>query len=95
MCALNVKIDKFAHCSINFYHRQIAHLIAFSVQIAKQCGVSLRRYAKYAYLLLAGCPAFSIWLFLKDVEISALISDYLLKIFITLPKIGVYCFEQR
>ena len=51
MCALNVKIDKFAHCSINFYHRQIAHLIAFSVQMAKQCGVSLRRYAKYAYLL--------------------------------------------
>lgn len=95
MCALNVKIDKFAHCSINFYHRQIAHLIAFSVQMAKQCGVSLRRYAKYAYLLLAGCPAFSIWFFLKDVEISALISDYLLKIFITLPKIGVYCFEQR
>ena len=65
MCALNVKIDKFAHYSINFYHRQIAHLIAFSVQMAKQCGVSLRRYAKYAYLRLAGCPAFSIWLFFE------------------------------
>ena len=44
-------------------------------------------FKKYAYLLLAGCPAFSIWLFLKDVEISALISDYLLKIFITLQKL--------
>ena len=50
MCALNVKIDKFAHYSINFYHRQIVHLIAFSVQMAKQCGVSLRRYAKNMHI---------------------------------------------
>ena len=58
MCALNVKIDKFAHCSINFYHRQIAHLIAFSVQMAKQCGVSLRRYAIICIFAYSGLPGF-------------------------------------
>ena len=88
MCALNVKIDKFAHYSINFYHRQIAHLIAFSVQMAKQCGVSLRRYSKNMHICFwLVARLFLFGFFLKNVEISALISDYLLKIFITLQKL--------